>query len=103
MIAKLFPCCVSVLIAQLTFRGMPLAQGMVLAQVIRLYAIEPTEVRTLLMAVVELPTTGSLEKNIAWGGHTFSSLGEAACRCIVVGLCQKYEIYKISQLIRTLQ
>lgn len=102
MIAGLFPCCISLLIAQLTFRGMPLAQGMTLARVIRLHGLENTEVRALLKAVVELPTTPLSGKNITWSGHTFSSLGEAACHCIVVGLSQKHDICKIALLIRVI-
>lgn len=102
MTAKLLPCCVSVMIAQLTFRGMPLAQGMTLAQVICLHGLGHTEVRALLKAVVELPTTVPPEKNISWSGRTFLSLGDAACHCIVMGLSQKHDIYKIGLLIRVI-
>lgn len=102
MIAKPLPCCVSVLIAQLTFRGMPLAQGMTLARVIRLHDLEYTQVHALLQAVVELPITLLSGKNITWSGHTFPSLGEAACHCIIAGLSQKHDIYKIALLIRVI-
>lgn len=90
------------MIAQLKFRGMPLAQGMTLARVIRLHGLDLTEVQALLEAVVELPTTLLPGKNITWGGQNFSSLGEAACHCIVIGLSQKHDIYKIALLIRVI-
>ena len=102
MIAKLLPCCVSVMIAQLTFRGMPLAHGMTLAWVIRLHDLQPTEVQSLLKAVVELPTPVLPGKHITWEGHTFQSLGEAACHCIVAGIYQKHNIDKIGLLIRVI-
>lgn len=90
------------MIAQLTFRGMPLAQGMTLARVIRLHDLEHTKVRALQKAVVKLPTNLPLGKKIIWGGHTFSSLGEAACHCIIVGLSLKHDSYKIALLIRVI-
>lgn len=90
------------MIAQLTFRGMSLAQGMTLARLIRLHGLEHTEVRALLKAVVELPATPLPGKNITWSGHTFASLGEAACHCIIAGLTQKHDIYKIALLIRVI-
>ena len=90
------------MIAQLTFRGMPLAHGMTLAWVIRLNDLEPTEVQALLKAVVELPTPVLPGKHITWEGHTFQSLGEAVCHCIVAGIYQKHNIDKIGQLIRVL-
>lgn len=102
MIAKFLPCYVSVMIAQLTFRGMPLAQGMTLAQVIRLHGLEHTEVHALLQAAVELPTPIHPGKHIIWGGHTFQSLGEAACHCIVGGLSQKHSVEEIGSSLRTL-
>lgn len=102
MIAGLFPCCISLMIAQLTFRGMSLAQGMTLARLIRLHGLEHSEVRALLKAIVALPTTLLPAKKIIWSGHGFSSLGEAACHCIVVGLSQKQDIDKIALLIRVI-
>lgn len=99
MTAKLLPCCVSVMIAQLTFRGMPLAQGMTLAQVICLHGLGHTEVRALLKAVVELPTPVIPRKYTTWG-HTYQSLGEAACSCIVGGLSQKHSAEDIGLSLR---
>ena len=90
------------MIAQLTFRGMPLAHGMTLARVIRLHDLEPTEVQALLKAVVELPTPVLPGKHITWEGHTFQSLGEAACHCIVAGIHQKHSVADIGLSLRTL-
>lgn len=87
------------MIAQLTFRGMPLAQGMTLAWVIRIHDLKHTEVRALLQAVVELPNPGRRHQHISWGGNTFQSLGEAVCHFIIAGLCQKHSIHTISLLI----
>lgn len=100
MLAKLLPCCVAVMIAQLTFRGMPLAQGMTLAQVIHLHGLNHTEVRALLEAVVELPTPVLTGKYV-WGGHIFQSLGEAACHCIVGGISQKHSVEDIGLSLHT--
>lgn len=99
MIAN-YPCAVAMLIAQLTFRGMPLAQGMTLAKLIRLHEIRDSEVRSLLDAAMDLPISALPEKRICFGKHTFPNVGEMIGDLITRGLSQKLGAEKIGMLIR---
>ncbi len=87
------------LIAQLTFRGMPLAQGMRLATLIRLHGVQDSEVHSLLNAARDLPISDPPEKPICLGKHTFPSAGEMASHLITFGLSQKLGVEKIGMLI----
>ena len=86
------------LIAQLTFRGMPLAQGMTLANLIRLHALGDSEVRSLLKAAIDLPIFDRPEKPICLGEHTFPNMGEMVGHLITFGLSQKLGIKEIGML-----
>lgn len=87
------------LIAQLTFRGMPLAQGMMLAKLIRLHALRDSEVRCLLDAAMDLPISAHPGKRICFGKQTFPSFGEMIGDLIACGLSQKLGAEKIGMLI----
>lgn len=78
------------LIAQLTFRGMPLAQVVWLAMLIRLHGIQNNEVRRLLKVVMALPVSAHPEP-INLDKHTFSSAGEVAGYFITLGLPKKFD------------
>jgi len=86
------------MIAQLTFRGMPLAQGMLLARMIRLHEIQDNEIRWLCKAVMELPIPALSEKHITLGSRTFQSTGEAVGHLIIFGLSEKLGIEEIGLL-----
>jgi len=88
------------MIAQLTFRGMPLAQGMTLANMIRLHEIQDNEVHCLLEAVRELPISHLPEKHITLGRHTFTSTGEVVGHLIALGLAKKLSIEEIGLFTR---
>ena len=87
------------LIAQLTFRGMPLAQGMTLAKLIRLHELRDSEVRCLLDAAMDLPISALPEKRICFGKHIFPNFGEMIGDLIACGLSQKLGAEKIGVLI----
>lgn len=89
MIAN-YSCAVAMLIAQLAFRGMPLAQGIWLATQIRLHGIQDNEVRSLLKVMVALPVFAHPEP-INLDKHTFSSAGEVAGYFITLGLPKKFD------------
>lgn len=86
------------LIAQLTFRGMSLSQGMTLAKLIRLHELQDSEVHSLLNAARDLPISVLPEKPVCLGKHTFPSVGEMAGHLITFGLSQKLGIEKIGML-----
>lgn len=86
------------LIAQLTFRGMPLGQGMALSRLIRLHEIQDSEMDSLLSAAMDLPIPSVQEKSICLGKHTFPSVGETAGHLIAFGLIQKLGVEKIGML-----
>ena len=92
------PRAVAMLIAQLTFRGMPLAQGITLAQLIRLHELQGSEMNSLLNAAMDLPIPALPEKQICLGKHTFPSVGEMAGQLIAYGLAQKLGVEKIGML-----
>lgn len=87
------------LIAQLTFRGMPLVQGITLAQLIRLHELQASEMNSLLNAAMDLPIPVLPEKPICLGKHTFFSVGEMAGHLIAFGLSQKLGVEKIGMLV----
>lgn len=87
------------LIAQLTFRGMPLAQGMTLAKLIRLHELRDSEVRCLLDAAMDLPISTLPEKRIYFGKHTSLNFGEMIGDLIAGGLSQKLGAEEIGALI----
>lgn len=86
------------LVAQLTFRGMSLAQGMTLANLIRLHEIQDSAVRSLLNVAINLPTPTLPEKQAPHGERTFS-VGEMVGDVIAFGLCKKLDAEKIGTLI----
>ena len=92
------PRAVAMLIAQLTFRGMPLAQGMTLAQLIRLHGLQESEIDSLLNAAMDLPIPTLPEKQICLGKHIFPSVGEMAGHVIAFGLSQKLGVEKTGML-----
>lgn len=91
---------VSMMIAQLTFRGMSLAQGMTLARMIRLHEIRDDEMHCLLEAVRELPISPLPEKHIALDRRTFPNAGEVVGHLIAVGLAKKLGVEEIGLFIR---
>lgn len=93
------PRVVAMLIAQLTFRGMPLVQGITLAQLIRLHELQASEINSLLNAAMDLPIPSLPDKPICLGKHTFFSVGEMAGHLIAFGLSQKLGVEKIGMLI----
>lgn len=99
MVENPYSCTVALLIAQLTFRGMPLAQGMRLARLVRLHGISEKEVHSLLGAVMDLPISVLPEKQISLGKHTFLSAGEMVGHLIALGLSKKFGAEKIGGLI----
>lgn len=93
------PMPVSMMIAQLTFRGMSLAQGMTMAKMIRLYDIQKDEVLCLFEAVAALPTSPLPEGHITLGRHTFTSTGEVVGHLIVLGLSKNFNVEEIALFI----
>lgn len=83
-------------IAQLTFRGMSLAQGMTMAKMIRLYDIQKDEVLCLFEAMAALPTSPLPEGRITLGRHTFTSTGEVVDHLIVLGLSKNFNVEEIA-------
>ena len=88
------------LIAQLTFCGMPIAQGMTLAKLIRLHEIQDNEVHCLLEAVMELPIFVLPEKHITLGRRIFPSAGEVVGHLIILGLAKKLGVEEIGLFTR---
>lgn len=87
------------LVAQLTFRGMSLAQGMTLAKLIRLHELQDSAVRSLLKVAMKLPIPILSEKSMLLGERTFHSVGEMVGDLIAFGLSKKLDVEKIGMLI----
>lgn len=94
-----YPRAVAMLIAQLTFRGMPLAQGIWLATLIRVHGIPDSEVQNLLKVIVALPPF-ALQKSISPDKHTFSSTGEVVGHFIALGFSEKFDAEEMCMVIR---
>lgn len=87
------------MIAHLTFRGMPLNQGMALAQMIRLHGLQHGEVHCLLEAMMELPAPVAQEK-LVLGRYIFQNTGDVVAHFIIQSLSRKRAVEEIALFIR---